>query len=142
MFNLFELPENDESLKIFSIWERRKSREKFGGTKACKAGKVRKYFVNPKIEIEVFSSCVNYIISSLYFKHISRTFFLLHIRTMNDECYHSVVHIGSPALVSFYCVCFVSFYFLLGSYFFVSSITCWGMEVSLAILKIKQSNSF
>ena len=137
MFNLFELLENDESLKIFSIWERHKSRQKFGGTKACKAGKVRKYFVNSKIEIEVFSLCVNYIICSLYFKHILRTFFLLHIRTMNDKCYHFVVHIGSPALVSFYCVCFVSFYFPFGFLFF-----CWGMEVSLAILKIKQWNFF
>ena len=45
----------DETLKIFSIRERRKSRHKFGGTKVCEAEEVRKYFVNPKIEIEVFS---------------------------------------------------------------------------------------
>ena len=45
----------NETLKIFSIRERRKSRHKFGGTKVCKAEEVRKYFVNPKIEIEVFS---------------------------------------------------------------------------------------
>ena len=45
----------NETLKIFSIRERRKSTHKFGGTKVCKAEEVRKYFVNPKIEIEVFS---------------------------------------------------------------------------------------
>ena len=44
-----------EILKIFSIRERDKSRHKFGGTKVCKAEEVRKCFVNPKIEIEVFS---------------------------------------------------------------------------------------
>ena len=34
--------------------ERRKNKHKFGGTKVCKAEKVRRYFVNPKIEIDVF----------------------------------------------------------------------------------------
>ena len=53
-FNLFRLLEN-ETLKIYSIRERRKSRHKFGGTKVCKAEEVRKYFVNPKIKIAVFS---------------------------------------------------------------------------------------
>ena len=53
MFNLFSLMEN-ETLKIFSIRERHKSRHKFGGTEVCKAEEVRKYFVNPKIEIDVF----------------------------------------------------------------------------------------
>ena len=45
----------NETLKIFSIRERRKSRHKFGETKVCKPEQVRKYFVNPKIEIKVFS---------------------------------------------------------------------------------------
>ena len=45
----------NEILKIFSIQKRRKSRHKFGGTKIFKAKKVKKYFVNSKIEIEVFS---------------------------------------------------------------------------------------
>ena len=31
-----------------------KSKHKFGGAKVCKAEQVRKYFVNPKIENEVF----------------------------------------------------------------------------------------
>ena len=63
--NLFRLLEN-ETLKIFSIWERRKRRHKFGGTKVGKAKEVRKYFVNPKNEIEVFS----YIICSLEISHV------------------------------------------------------------------------
>ena len=45
----------NETLKILSFRERRKSRHKFGRTKVCKAEEVRKYFVNPKIEIEIFS---------------------------------------------------------------------------------------
>ena len=53
MFNLFRLVEN-KTLKIFSMRERRKSKHKFGGTKACKAEEVRKYFVNSKIENGVF----------------------------------------------------------------------------------------
>ena len=52
MFNLFRLLENETS-KIFSMRERRKSKHKFGGTKVYKA-EVRKYFVNTKIENEVF----------------------------------------------------------------------------------------
>ena len=50
-----------------------------------------------------------------------------------------MAHIGSPALISFYSVCFVSFYFFLFfKKFFVDSTTCWGIEVSLSMLKIKQ----
>ena len=52
--DLFRLLEN-ETLKKFSIRERRESRHKFGGTKVCKAEEVRKHFVTPKIKIEVFS---------------------------------------------------------------------------------------
>ena len=50
--------------------EKWKSKLKFGGAKVCKAEQVRKYFVNPKIENEVFGSCVNYIICSLDFWNI------------------------------------------------------------------------
>ena len=39
--------------------ERRKSKQKFIGTKIFEAEEVRKYFVNPKIENEVFGLCVN-----------------------------------------------------------------------------------
>ena len=78
MFNLFRLLENETS-KIFSIRERRKSRDKFGGTEVFKAEEVRKDFVNPKIEIEGF----NYITCSLDFKNISCALFLLHMKTMS-----------------------------------------------------------
>ena len=44
-------------------------------------------------------------------------------------------------LISFYCVWVVSFYFSLFSYFFVESATCWGTEVSLAILIIQYLNN-
>ena len=37
-----------------SIREKRKSKFKFGEAKVCKAGQLRKYFVNSKIENEVF----------------------------------------------------------------------------------------
>ena len=39
---------------IYSIiYKDTKSRHKFGGTKVCKDEEVRKYFVNPEIEIVV-----------------------------------------------------------------------------------------
>ena len=53
MFNLFRLLEN-ETLEMFSTRERRRSKHKFSGTKVCKAEEVREYFVNSKIENEVF----------------------------------------------------------------------------------------
>ena len=55
-------------MEMFSMQYRRKNKHKFGGTKVCKAEQVRKYFVNPKIEIEVFDYCVNYMIYSLDFR--------------------------------------------------------------------------
>ena len=39
---------------MFSKQEKRKSKHKFGGTKVFKAEEVRKYFVNSKIEDELF----------------------------------------------------------------------------------------
>ena len=47
-----------------SMQEKCKSKNKFGGAKVCKAEQVRKYFVNPKIENEVFGQYVNYVICS------------------------------------------------------------------------------
>ena len=52
MFNLFRLPEN-ETLEMFSMRKRSKSKHKFGGTKPCKAEEVRKCFGNAKTENEV-----------------------------------------------------------------------------------------
>ena len=53
MLNLFRLLEN-ETLEMFNMRERCKSKHKFGGTKVCKAEEVRKNFENSKIENEVF----------------------------------------------------------------------------------------
>ena len=39
--------------------ERSKSKHKFGGTKVCKAKKLRECLINPKIENEVFDWCVS-----------------------------------------------------------------------------------
>ena len=64
MFNLFRVLEN-ETLEMFSMRKRRKNKHEFGGTKVCKAEEVRKYFVNSKIENEIFIIC------SLDFRNIS-----------------------------------------------------------------------
>ena len=88
--------------------ERRKSKHKFGRKKVCKSNKVRKYFVNSKIENEVFGQCVNY---ALFVVWISEVMNFLFIAYESDEWCQFVVRIDSPELHSFYCVCFVSFYF-------------------------------
>ena len=132
MFNLFRLLEN-KTLKIFSIRERRESRHRFGGTEVCKAEEVRKYFVNLEIELKVFS----YIICTLDFKNISCAQFLLHMKTMNGVV--SWYILALCLLFHFIvCVSFLSIFFLFFLSIFVSSITSCGIEVSLAILKIKQ----
>ena len=106
MFNLFRLLEN-ETLKVFSIRERRKSRYKFGGTKVCKAEEVTKYCANSKTEIEVFS----YIICSLDFKNISCTLFLLHMKTMNGVVSSYILLLALHHLFHFIaCVSFLSFF--------------------------------
>ena len=53
MFNLFRRLEN-ETLEMFSMGERGKCKHKFCRTYVCKAKEVRKYFVDSKIENEVF----------------------------------------------------------------------------------------
>ena len=134
MFNLFRLLE-DKTLKIFSIWERRKSKHKFGGTKVCKAEKVRKWFLNPKTEVEIFS----YTFCKMDFKYISCTLFLLNIKTMNGVDSLYILLLALHHLFHFIvCVLFLSIFFFFFLSFFVGSITCWGIEVSLAILKRKQ----
>ena len=50
-FNLLSLLEN-ETMKMFSVAKRTKSKHKFGGMKVCEADKVREYFINLKIENE------------------------------------------------------------------------------------------
>ena len=41
-------------MEMFSIGERSKSKHKFGIRKVCKAEEIRQYFINLKIENEVF----------------------------------------------------------------------------------------
>ena len=62
----------------------------------------------------------------------------LFIAYVNDESCHCVVRIGSPVLISFYCMCFVSFFFF-SLWILLLSL---GVEVSLSILKIKQWSCF
>ena len=120
-------------MKKLSIRESRKSRHEFRGTKGCKAEEIRKYFVNPKTVIEVYS----YIICSFNFKNSSCTLFLLHMKTMNGVV--SWYILALCLLFHFIvCVSFLSIFFLFFLSIFVSSITSCGIEVSLAILKIKQ----
>ena len=59
-FNLFKLATGERNNGNIlgnirnSMKEKCKNKHKFGGAKVCKAEQVRKCFVNPKIEIEVF----------------------------------------------------------------------------------------
>ena len=94
-------------MKIFDVQERRKGRHKFGGTKLCKAEEVRNYFVNPKIEIGSFQ------LHYLQFRFQKYLMYSPFIAYENEEWCRYVVRIGSLLLTSFYCVCFVSFYFFL-----------------------------
>ena len=119
VFNIFRLLLN-ETLKIFSIRERRWSRHKFGGTKFYKAEEVRKTFLNPKIKFEVFS----YIICCLDFKNISFSLILLHMKRWmvsfrGTYCYWL-------SIIYFILLCVLRFFLIFCFFlrFFVSSITC------------------
>ena len=50
-----------------------------------------------------------------FWKYLMSSLFIAY---ENDEWRHCVVRTGSPALISFYCICFVSFYFFLFFLFF------------------------
>ena len=67
----------------------------------------------------------NYLINSLF------------IAFENNGWCHFVVCIGTPVLISFYCVCFASFYFFLFFLFFLWILLPFDFEVTLSILKIK-----
>ena len=47
-FNLFRLLEN-ETIEMFSMGERNKSKHNFGGTKVCEAEELREYFINTEV---------------------------------------------------------------------------------------------
>ena len=92
----------------FNIRERRKSRHKFCGAKVCKNAEVRKYFVNPKIVIEVFS----YIIYSLVFKKIPHvlSFYCIWKRWMVS--FRGRYWLSITYLILLRVFCFVLFFFL------------------------------
>ena len=117
---------SNETLKIFGIWERSKSRFRSGGTKVWKAEEVGKYFVNPKIGNFQLVCKLQYLQFGFQ-KYLMSSLF---IGCENDEWYHFVVDTSSPAINSFYYMCFVSFYFFLFFSFFMSSVTCGGIEIS------------
>ena len=64
--------------------EKCKSKFKFGRAKVCKADQVKTDFVNPKIENEVFSYYVNYIICSLDIRNTEEVF-ILKVGTSSNE---------------------------------------------------------
>ena len=108
----------NEILNISSFRERRKSRHKFGGPKVCKAEEVRKYFVNPKTEIEVLSC----FICSLDLENISGALFLLHMKTMTGAVSWYIL-----ASTTYFILLRVFRFFLFFSFFLslvMSSITC------------------
>ena len=53
-FKLFRLLEN-ETIEMFGMGERTKSKRKLGWTKVCKADEVINHFINPKVENEAFN---------------------------------------------------------------------------------------
>ena len=71
-------------------------------------------------------------ITTIYQSKISKINFneLSFIAYKNDESCHFAVRIASGVPTSFYCMCVVSFYFSLFSYFFAESTTYWVIEVS------------
>ena len=59
-------------------------------------------------------SFLQYTSGGCFWKYLMNSLF---IEYENDDPCHCVLRIGSPALVSFYCVCVVSFYFFLFFHF-------------------------
>ena len=69
--------------------------------------------VNPLSQLYINRKLQKYISVSICHCHRASFMRSLFIAFKNDEWCHFVVRIGSPAIVSFYCVCVVSFYFSL-----------------------------
>ena len=72
--------------------------------------------MNPLSQLYINRKFQKYLSVSIYHCHRASLMNSLIIADKNG-C-HLVVRIGSPALISFYCVCVVSFYFFFFSYFF------------------------
>ena len=56
--DLFRLMEN-ETMEIFSMCGRSKSKHKFHGVKVSEADEVREYFINPEVENNPLDYCAN-----------------------------------------------------------------------------------
>ena len=80
--------------------------------------------VNPLSQLDINQKFQNYISVSICHCHRAPFMNPLFITYKNDEWCHFGVCLGAPALISFYCVCVVYFYFSLFSYIFVQSTTC------------------
>ena len=72
--------------------------------------------------------------SVCFWKYLMNSLF---IEFENDEWCHFVELIGSPVLISFCCVCFVSFYLFSFFWLFLWILLLFGFEVNLSILRIK-----
>ena len=67
--------------------------------------------VNPLSQVDIYGKFKKYITVSIYHCHRGSFMKFLFIAYKNDGLWHFVVCIGSPVLLSFYCVCTVSFCF-------------------------------
>ena len=94
--------------------------------------------VNPLSQLDINRKFVKYISISVY--HCRRRYLMnsLVIAYKNDEGCHFVVRIRSPALLSFYCMCVVSFSFFLILICFVESTTSCGVELNLSVFEIER----
>ena len=81
----------------------------------------------PKIHFRItkrtFQRTVNPL-SQIYINRKFQKYISVSICPCHRAYFMGSLFIGSAALISFYCVCVVSFYFSLFSFFFVESTTC------------------
>ena len=74
--------------------------------------------VNRLSQLNINRKFQKYISVSICYYHKASFMRSLFIAFKSDEWCHFVVRFDSPALISFYCVCVISFYFSPFSYFF------------------------
>ena len=114
---------------------------KYAGLKACNFIKKRlqhkffpvkfaKFLRTPPLQNTSRGCLWKYLMNSLF------------IAFENNEWCHFVVCMGPPALISFYCVCFVSFYFFLFFLFCSWILLLFDFVVNFSILKTKQWSCF
>ena len=110
---------------------------KYAGLKACN-------FIEKRLQHRCFPlKFAKFLRTPLFTEHIRlllwnylmNSFF---IAFKNNEWCHFVVHIVSPAFISFYCVFFASFYFFFFFLIFLWILLVFGFEVNLSIPKTKQ----